>query len=103
MHLEDDNHVMSPLDNFIPDCLPYRSFLLWFLVEEDIPEKHFFAKYGVQARSLETFLENCLYEHVLKMCLGWAAGAVGTPACISHARPDVFSPRSAVQTEHAFE
>lgn len=33
------------------------------------------------------------------MCLGWAAGYVGTPACISHARPDVFSPRSAVQTE----
>lgn len=79
--------------------LPYRCFLLWFLVEDDIPGKQFFAKYGVQASSQETFLENCLYELILKMCLGWAAGSDGTPACISHARPDVFSPWSAVQTE----
>lgn len=48
--------------------------MLWFWAEEDIPEKQFFAKYGVQASSRETFSENCLYEHILNMCLGWAAG-----------------------------
>lgn len=47
----------------------------------------------------ERHFRRTAYMNTYLMCLGWAAGSVGTLASISRAIPDVFSPRSALQTE----
>lgn len=50
----------------------------------------------------ERHFRRTAYMNTYLMCLGWAAGSVGTLACISHAIPDIFSARSALQSRQSW-